>query len=97
MTGKTVIAEARLAAGIAADDDTNDSTVLALIRACSADLRSAGVTAPVENHPLYVQAVRFYVKAYGWTEPDAERWGKCYENVRASMKYDTEGTYGDGD
>lgn len=88
-----VLREARLAAGIASDDDTHDSTVTELILACSADLKSAGVPRPVESHPLYTQAVRFYIHAYGWTEPDAERWGKCYENLRAMMRHDTGGTY----
>lgn len=86
--GKTILAVAREAASIAADDESFDETLRLLVRSCSADLKAAGVHQPVESHPLYQQAVRFYVKAYGWTEPDGERWEKCFTALRASMKHD---------
>ena len=89
MTGKTILAVAREAASIAADDETYDETLRLLVRSCSADLKAAGVRVPVEEHPLYPQAVRFYVKAFGWTEPDGERWEKCFTALRASMKLDS--------
>ena len=95
MIGKTILATAREAASIAADDTTYDETLKLLVQSCSADLKASGVRVPVEEHPLYPQAVRFYVTAFGWTEPDGERGERCYDNIRASMKYDTEGTYGD--
>ena len=88
MTGKTILAVAREAASIAADDTTYDETLKLLVKSCSADLKASGVRKPVEEHPLYAQAVRFYVKAYGWTEPDGERWEKCFIALRASMKLD---------
>lgn len=89
MTGQTILAVAREAASIAADDTTYDETLKLLVKACSADLKSSGVKVPVEEHPLYPQAVRFYVKAFGWTEPDGERWEKCFTSLRASMKLDS--------
>lgn len=84
----TILDVAREAASIAADDDSFDNTLRLLVDSCSADLKAAGVPDPVENHPRYEQAVRFYVKAYGWTEPDGERWEKCFTALRASMKHD---------
>ncbi len=84
---------AKEAASIADDDDSYNQTLLILVSSCSADLKAAGVKMPVESHPRYEQALRFYVKAYGWTEPDGERWEKCYTALRASMKHD----YGDDD
>ncbi|MBR6397631.1 MAG: hypothetical protein IKS06_01940 [Lachnospiraceae bacterium] len=88
MTGKTILAVAREAASIAVDDTTYDETLKLLVKSCSADLKASGVRIPVEEHPLYPQAVRFYVKAFGWTEPDGERWEKCFTALRASMKLD---------
>lgn len=88
MTGKTILAVAREAASIAVDDTTYDETLKLLVKSCSADLKASGVRIPVEEHPLYPQAVRFYVKAFGWTEPDGERWEKCFIALRASMKLD---------
>ena len=89
MTGKTILAVAREAASIAADDTTYDETLKLLVQSCSADLKASGVRVPVEEHPLYPQAVRFYVKAFGWTEPDGERWERCFTALRASMKLDS--------
>lgn len=89
MIGKTILATAREAASIAADDTTYDETLKLLVKSCSADLKASGVRIPVEEHPLYPQAVRFYVKAYGWTEPDGERWERCFTALRASMKLDS--------
>jgi hypothetical protein len=89
MTGKTILAVAREAASIAVDDTTYDETLKLLVKSCSADLKASGVRIPVEEHPLYPQAVRFYVKAFGWPEPDGERWERCFTALRASMKLDS--------
>lgn len=88
MTGQTILRVAREAASIAADDTAYDETLKLLVKSCSADLKASGVRTPVEEHPLYEQAVRFYVKAFGWTEPDGERWERCFTALRASMKLD---------
>lgn len=88
MATQTMLEIAREAASIAKDDDSFDDTLGLLIRSCYADLDVSGVLPPIENHPLWPQAVRFYVKAFGWTEPDAERWQNCYNALRASMKHD---------
>lgn len=87
------LAIAKEAAAIAEDDDSFDETLKILIASCSADLEAAGVKKPAEDNPRYEQALRFYVKAYGWTEPDGERWEKCFTALRASMKHD----YGGGE
>lgn len=62
---------------------TFDSTeIQPLIEACKLDLGLAGVANIVEEDALIKRAVIFYCKAHFGFDEKADRYLKCYENLK---------------
>jgi uncharacterized phage protein (predicted DNA packaging) len=75
-------------------DSEKDTEIGDLIAAALADLLLAGVTAD-STDPLVKRAVILFAKAqYGWDNPEADRFQKCYDLLKASLSLSNDYTGG---
>lgn len=63
-----------------------DNEISALIEACKADLRLAGVNKIEESDPLIKRAIIVYCKAnFGLDNPDSQKYQASYESLKMSL------------
>ena len=85
-SGKVITMLDKIKLALRLADNSFDVEIKALIEACKADLKIAGVVDIQDNNPLFLQAATLYCKGHFGYADISEKYLQAYESLKTPLR-----------